>query len=369
MSLKKTPTTGKSANPQVPGKKASTIRKLGVVSLYAGAGGLDIAACRTGMVEAIVSTDANATFLSTIEQNLPAHFPEIRHATIVEDGRTVEGSVLKKLLGESTPDIVMGGPPCDDYTKYGLRRGFEGDKGPLIFEFLRVVEEIKPECFVFENVPNLAQQFRGVFERFLERVEKIGYHSKCSILKACDYGSPTLRSRVFVVGWNNASKNKDFHFPEPTHGDPVKFELMVKPLGHLERFCMVKDVLEGLPDVHLEGHPTFENHTGRKHKQSTIDHMASVPLGKNVKKSFRYRSPWDGLCQSLTAGVDYSTKSYIHPIYPREMSVREYARIHQFPDKWIFSGNHHNGIKQVANSVPIALGSAVIKEIFNNILK
>ena len=106
-------------------------RKVRIVSLFAGAGGLEIAACRTGLVESIVSTDSNATFLSTVEKNMPTHFPEVRHSSIVADVRKLKGANLREMLG-CQPDIVMGGPPCDDYTQFGKRRGFSGEKGPLI---------------------------------------------------------------------------------------------------------------------------------------------------------------------------------------------------------------------------------------------
>ncbi len=337
-------------------------RKLGIVSLYAGAGGLDIAACRTGMVEAIVSTDANATFLSTIEKNLPVHFPEVRHASIVEDGTTIKGSVLKKLLGY-TPDIVMGGPPCDDFTSLGKKRGLAGEKGNLIYQYLRVVNEIKPKVFIFENVPNLAKQFRRAFETFLSDAEGMGYHIKWALLKACDYGAPTSRTRIFVVGWKSQINNSRYQFPNVTHRELNLEQAELLNSDETMPMVYIRDILQSLPDVGTNEAEKFLNHVGRPHRPETIEHLKTVPMGKSVKKSYRYRSPWDGLIQSLTAGVDYATKSYIHPIYHREMSVREYARIHGFADSWDFSGTHHNGIKQVANAVPIPLGSAVIKSV------
>lgn len=348
-------------------KRVPTGRKLRIVSLFAGAGGLEIGACQTGLVEAIASTDSNATFLSTVEKNLPVHFPDVRHIALASDAKELKGATMRNLLGY-TPDIVMGGPPCDDYTKFGRRRGFEGEKGPLIFDFLRLVEEIGPKCFVFENVPNLVQQFKGVFDIFLARINSIGYNAKWALLRARDFGTPTQRSRVFVVGWKAARLNNSYQFPNPTHGDSFEDELFTRRAGQLKPFCFVRDVLEDLPDVKTSAAERFLNHTGRTHRPATIEHIKSVPVGKKINQSFRYRAPWDGLCQSLTAGMDDSTKSYIHPHYHREMSVREYARLHLFPDSWCFSGTHHNGIKQVANSVPIPLGKAVLKSVMRTLL-
>ena len=360
------------SNETVPknGKECNTrpqLSKVNIVSLFAGAGGLDIAACNTGRVAAITSTDSNPIFLSTLEKNLPRHFPEVRHSIIATDVLELHAETIRKTLGHGV-DIVMGGPPCDDYTQFGKRRGFSGEKGPLIFEFLRLVDELKPACYVFENVPNLARQFKDVFGRFLKKSQEIGYFSKWALLKACDYGAPTLRTRVLVIGWRNKSENEDFYFPLPTHGDQTESVLLLEPTIALKPFVYVRDAFSGLPDVNTQEGVRFLNHTGRPHRPETIEHLKTVPQGKNIKKSFRYRAPWVGLSQSLTAGVDYATKSYIHPHYHREMSVREYARIHGFPDTWEFSGNHHHGVKQVANSVPIPLGEAILAAVLQHLV-
>ena len=130
-------------------------------------------------------------------------------------------------------------------------------------------------------------------------------------------------------------------------------------------YVSVGDVLKDLPDNCEPTALNFNNHTARIHRPSTIEHFKTIPQGIQVKKSYRYRAPWDGPSHSLTAGMDSSTKSYIHPIYHREMSVREYARIHGFPDTWIFSGTRSNGLKQVANAVPVLLAESVLRSIIN----
>ncbi len=336
---------------------------MNVLSLFSGAGGLDIAACSTGKIKRIVSTDANATFLETTKINLPQHFPEVGHASIVSDARILKGAELINLLGGDV-NIVMGGPPCDDFTSSGLRRGVQGLKGGLLYEFLRIVYETRPECFIFENVPNLARQFKLEYEGFLAELSCLGYSVMWELLKACDFGSPTIRQRVFAVGWNTTRVSLGYEMPKPTHGDSDK-----TPSLKLKPYILISDVQHDLPDVDLLGNSPFLNHTGRSHRQATIAHMKTVLPGRSVVQSRRYRAPWNGLCRSLNAGMDNGTKSYIHAIYDREMSVREYARIQGFPDTWFFSGNHHNGIKQVANAVPIPLGKAVIASIIAHLEK
>ena len=348
----------KSKAPEKPSLQAQP--GLRVVSLFAGAGGLDIAFCETGRVSELFSTDSHPVFLQTIINNLPKHFPTVRHSHLVADARTLTGEEILKHI-KAPVDIVIGGPPCDNFTCFGKRQGLEGSKGPLIFEFARIISELRPKCFLFENVPNLQRQFKDALRDLLNYFEQAGYDvSNSSLLSAPEYGSPTQRKRLFVVGFKEQSTAQYFNFPLSTHGD--KKQDLFSEIKPLKPFVNVAIALGDLPDVGPEDGLIF-NHTGRFHKPATIEHMKTVPQGVAVSKSFRYRAPWSGLCRSLTAGMDNGTKAYLHPIYHREMSVREYARLHGFPDSWRFSGNHHNGIKQVANAVPVQLGHAVARSV------
>ena len=337
---------------------------LNIVSLFTGAGGLEIAACTTGLVQCIVSTDSNPIFLSTTEHNMPTHYPKVKHRCMLADVRELSADQLTNLM-KGTIDVIMGGPPCDDFARWGRQHGMNGGKGPLIYEFKRLVCDLNPAVFLFENVPNLAQQFRVDFEKYLAEWNSSGWHCQWKLLDACHYGAPTLRKRVILVGSRNEDLLSRFLFPEATHGNgsgqPTLFQSELKP------FATVGDVLSGLPDVKTSDSEKLGlmNHEGRAHRPPTVEHIRSVPPGVQISKSRRYRAPWDGLCWSLTAGVDDSAKSYIHPHFHREMSVREYARIQGFPDSWFFKGTHHNGIKQVANAVPIAMGTAVWRQIHN----
>jgi DNA (cytosine-5)-methyltransferase 1 len=344
-------------------QNASTGGKTGglkVVSLFAGAGGLDIVFCETGLVAELFSTDSHPVFLRTTINNLPKHFPTVHHSHLVADARTLNGDKIQEFILPPV-DLVIGGPPCDNFTCFGKRQGLSGHKGPLIFEFARLVSELRPLCFVFENVPNLQRQFKGALEQLLALFQNAGYdHFHQCVLSAAEYGSPTQRERLFVIGFRDLRFAHSFRFPRRTHGRA--FGDLLDGTDGLKPFMNVGAALAGLPDVGAADGP-FLNHTGRSHRPETVAHMKTVPQGVAVSKSFRYRAPWDGLCRSLTAGVDHSTKSYLHPRYHREMSVREYARLHGFPDTWHFCGNHHNGIKQVANAVPIELGRAVAKAI------
>lgn len=339
--------------------------KLTVVSLFAGAGGLDIAACSSGLVGRLLSTDSNPVFLQTVVNNMPRHFPGIEHHHLVADALSLTGDMVRQALGESDIDLVMGGPPCDDFTPAGRKRGLKGDKAPLVFEFVRLVVETKPDAFIFENVPNLKMMCRTVLDDLMTRLAEAGYCIAHDILSAASFGVPSVRRRLFVVGFRSRSALSLFHFPFPTHSEEAR-QLPLPGLGGgLSPVVTVGDVLHDLPDVTDPRAAFFPNHEGRKHRPQTVEHLKTVPQGVAVDKSYRYRAPWGGLCRSLTAGLDDSAKAYIHPLHHREMSVREYARIHGFPDSWVFAGRLDSGLKQIANAVPVPLGCAVVGSVLN----
>jgi DNA (cytosine-5)-methyltransferase 1 len=340
-------------------KRSSSKRRRGlkVVSLFAGAGGLDIAFCETGQIAEMFSTDSHPVFLQTIVENLPRHFPTVRHSHLVADARQLTRDEVRLCLSEPV-DLVIGGPPCDDFTSFGLKRGMGGEKGPIIFEFARMVGELQPRAFLFENVPNLQAMCADGFGELLGRLSGHGYSITHEKLAACDFGAPTVRQRLFVVGFRMDAGADGFTFPKPTHSDSSDPDLF-RSESSLLPYVTVGQALEGLPDAKSPAAAAYLNHTGRFHRPETIQHMMTVPQGIAISKSYRYRPALNGLSRSLTAGLDSSTKSYLHPVYHREMSVREYARLHGFPDTWEFAGTHHNGIKQVANAVPVPLGRAL----------
>jgi DNA (cytosine-5)-methyltransferase 1 len=243
-----------------------------------------------------------------------------------------------------------------------------GQKSAMIFDFSRLVQELRPRAFLFENVPNLRAMCVDGFNELIKRLTAAGYSLTYGSLAACDFGSPTTRRRLFVVGFANCNAETSFVFPRPTHGSKNQGDLFDAKCT-LKLNITVGSVLAGLPDVKTSEAKAFLNHTGRHHRPETIKHMMTVAPGTSIAKSFRYRPALNGLSRSLTAGVDHSTKSYLHPVFHREMSVREYARLHGFPDTWDFAGTHHNGIKQVANAVPIPLGKAIAASIIECLLK
>jgi len=125
-------------------------------------------------------------------------------------------------------DIIVGGSPCQSFSSVGKQKGLEDDRGNLIFEFIRVVNECKPKMFIFENVKGLTTQDGGkTFEHVLTKFKELNYTLCYDILKATDYGMPQSRQRLFLIGINAAS-GININFPPP------KLELKLKMQDLLE---------------------------------------------------------------------------------------------------------------------------------------
>lgn len=176
-----------------------------VISLFSGAGGLDIGFEQAGF-EVVVAVEADSACCDTLRCNKP-NLPIInKRIEDVSAQEILETANLKPL----EPALVIGGPPCQSFSLAGLRKGLEDDRGKLLFEFVRVVRETLPVGFVFENVKGLANWDKGrALNLLLEELSKpIEYEGRTyqytiaapQVLNAYDYGAPQKRERLIVVG-------------------------------------------------------------------------------------------------------------------------------------------------------------------------
>lgn len=184
-------------------------RALTAVSLFAGAGGMDLGFRNHFEVKA--SNELIPTFSETLRLN----FPETN--IVNADISNLSGS---DLTAGSDIDLVFGGPPCQPFSAAGKQRGVDDPRGALVKEYLRVVSEINPQYFVIENVPGLVSNAAGgAMKYIIEESNRIGYRTEHFILTATDYGVPQLRNRLFVIGRRNEDESP-LGRPTPTHSLP-----------------------------------------------------------------------------------------------------------------------------------------------------
>ena len=123
------------------------------------------------------------------------------------DGKQYEGKV----------DLFVGGSPCQSFSFVGKQRGLDDTRGTLFFEYARLIDEIKPKAFIYENVRAVTTHDGGrTWEKMQQVFEELGYKYDWKVLNAKDYGIPQNRERLFVVGFrNDLEMETEFEFPKP----------------------------------------------------------------------------------------------------------------------------------------------------------
>lgn len=199
-----------------------------VISLFSGAGGMDIGFENAGFRTA-VAVELDTSCCDTLRTNFPT-LPVIQgDISNISSAEILRAANLKP----RECGVVIGGPPCQSFSLAGKRMGMDDPRGKLILEFARVVRDVIPKTFVLENVKGMANWAGGkaidaIVNEFTEPIiydgESYTYELSYKVLKASDFGVPQHRERLFIVG---SRVGKKFSFPEPTHQalDPLAGDL------------------------------------------------------------------------------------------------------------------------------------------------
>lgn len=128
-----------------------------------------------------------------------------------EDIRYIDGTKYKDRI-----DLIVGGSPCQSFSTYGHRKGLDDTRGTLFYDYARLISEIHPKFFIFENVTGLVNHDKGNTWETIRRVfNELNYHISFSVLDAKDFGLPQMRKRLFVVGVRKDISERKFDFPTP----------------------------------------------------------------------------------------------------------------------------------------------------------
>ena len=334
-----------------------------MVSLFSGAGGLDLGLESVGF-ETLVATDVDEHSCRTLaigkgEARVRGR-RFLRSAGILKaDVRDLSSDEILRTAGlkKGELDLLAGGPPCQAFSVFGQRKGREDPRGMLAFQYLRILADLQPRSFVFENVYGLLSIEAGAV--FADLVEKLaeparGMHYELSIhrLNAVDFGVPQYRDRVFIIGHRDGARVGDI----PT---------LTAPEGSLfsptNSWRTVADALRGLPPM---GAAFPANHVGRNHSQAIVSRYRSLKPGERDPKTRINKLDLERPSFTIIVGSDKGGgKGHVHPTEPREVTPRESARIQTFPDWWAFSGTSRHPIRQIGNAVPPLLAAAVGNEI------
>jgi len=335
--------------------------------------GLDLGLERAGF-EPLLCNEFDARAVATIQLNRPS-LPVL--GCSVEE---ITGSQIRKEsgLGRDQLDLLAGGPPCQSFSVYGNRKGIHDGRGQMLFEYLRLVDELRPKVFIMENVRGLHSmpiipgkllgEVKGaepwmaekgsLVQELIREFEKIGYRVDGFLVNSVNYGAPQIRERLILIG-NRYGLTADF--PQPTHSN--------RPDDKLPAFRTLRDAIGG---DFFDSDPSLMNFSPRK-----LKYLKMVPPGGNWRslpvdiqqesmgkswylkggRSATWRKlSWDFPSPTVVTMPNHASTSMCHPEDLRALTVGECAAIQEFPSNWKFSGQTSDKYKQIGNAVPLRLG-------------
>jgi DNA (cytosine-5)-methyltransferase 1 len=333
------------------------LSKYSAVSLFTGAGGFDLGIELSGRWRTRLVVDNHPVMVETLSRNQGLRIGGA--SSFLSDARILKAdlSVLKvsELDCFDGIDLVIGGPPCQDFSAIGKQGGYEKSKGRLIHSFKWAISVMRPKVFLFENVPNIKSlKWADGFRKFLAGLELNGEYSvhDCT-LNCADYGAATVRSRVFVVGVRT-TLGLELTCPPRTHASLLDTKVLPNLLSHRT----VEEAFAGLPAPSSSSSCEIQ-HFAPVHQKDVIERFRHLQQGERDAIRRRNRLFSNRPAFTLFAGGEKGgTRAHIHPTEPREITPRECARIHGFPDSFIFAGNKSQMAIQIANSVPVPVGLA-----------
>lgn len=316
-------------------------KKIKHLSLFAGCGGIDLGFQWAGF-ETVAGVEIKQFACDTLKKN----HPDIKVFGPPEfdgDVREFNSSVLKSLVGDVEIDVISGGPPCQPFSVAASQRFFKDDdrykrkgdqdneKGNLLPEYIRIINELRPKVFVIENVAALISWNDGKFlSESLKALNPEYVYSVPSAVHAHKFGVPQYRERMIIVG--TRIKNKYPLFDDNT--------------VMLDKVFSVDDALESFPENPL-------NHQLRAHTPETIERYKKLSFGERDHKGRVDRlDPKSPAKTVIAGGENGGGRSHLHPYLPRTTSPRECARFQTFPDDFELCGTMSRQFTQIGNAVP-----------------
>lgn len=381
-------------------------KKYKVISLFSGAMGLDVGLESTGRFQVIACVEKEPAFCETIRKNL-------------KGGRLYKNLLLyEQDINDLTPrevlddlkidigdiDLLVGAPPCQSFSTAGKRRTVQDPRGTLLWQYLRFIEGLLPRFFLMENVrgllsaalchrpialrpakggpPLTSEEEPGsairLFAADLQKIMNGAYHMDCFEVNAVNYGAPQLRERALFIG---NRFNTQLDFPDPTHGrpSPNRSSSQERLSGEgLKPLLPWRTLRDAIGDLH-EKEPLVMDFSQRKKEYLSMvppgSNWRSLPIevqkesmgkawsAKGGRSGWWRRLSYDLPCPTLITMPNHAGTSLCHPEEVRALSLKEYARVQEFPDDWEFSGTVTQQYAQVGNAVPVRLGNIAGKVI------
>ncbi|MFL0164761.1 DNA cytosine methyltransferase [Candidatus Clostridium helianthi] len=349
------------------------------VDLFSGAGGVSCGLEKAG-IQVSVAVELWGVAANTYERN----FGE--NKVIRKDIRNVKGKEILKKIGvrKNRLFLLAGCPPCQGFSSQQKnKKGEDDERNLLVFEYFRIIDEIRPVFILMENVPGLKNE-KKIFDKLLAMFDEIGYEIRFDVLNAVNYGVPQTRKRLVLHGVRRdvykkmIAKNIDVEFPKETHCKLGRLNG-----ENLKKWKTVRDTISHYPKIKCgESHEIIPNHTSANLKEINLERIRmirkyggsrnSLPQklqldchnNKDGEKKVGYGDvygimDWDKPAPTLTGGcLSYSKGRFGHPEQDRAISAREAAALQTFDDNFIFEGNLQDIAQQIGNAVPVDMAAA-----------
>lgn len=339
-----------------------THKKPTAIDLFSGAGGFSLGLSAAGF-EVVGAFDSWDVAVKSYSANFS-------HPVVQRDLSKLTGQQLLETIDASTQsiDLLVGGPPCQGFSIQRIGSDLD-TRNHLVLEFARLVSELQPRLFFMENVPGiLGKRGTDLVTEFKLRMKTAGYQLSTATINAADFGVPQLRKRVVFAGWKNGQP--PFAFPRPSI--------------EAQRYRTVIEAFEGLPSPPKDLTPHPKDFLHRRTRLSPLNQVRIelIPPGGGMqdlpddlkvdchkvgaaKIGHRYvygRLAPDRPSATITARFDSFTRGkFGHPVEPRNITLREGARLQSFPDSFKLIGTQEEIAAQIGNAVPPLVAEALAR--------
>lgn len=353
--------------------------QLRAVSLFSGAGGLDLGVERAGY-SIVRAVEHDATAVATLNRNRAKFFPNLPEVQPQDITALDPHGVLHEIGGAPGDiDLLVGGPPCVAFSKSGFHLEYKREgrdpRAGLLNDYVRFLEGVRPRAFIMENVFGLAyrNQSAPVFNALVAHMQYLGYSVSYEILNASDYGVPQNRQRLFIIG---ARDGRVLRHPASTHWG--QHERRVPP-AHID--SLLPHITAGQALAGLTPEPEPEEQVNGKYGHL----LPEIPPGGNYlhftehaghpQPLFDWRSRYWTFLLKLDPNRPASTIQaqpgpYVGPFHweNRRLRIPELKRLQSFPDDYQVAGTRREIQRQIGNAVPALLAFVVADAVRRQVL-
>ena len=338
------------------------------LSFFSGGGGLDIGAQLSG-IKVLTSLDFDKDSIETLKQN--KFFSHVSHR--LDDIRNIKAIDYKKYLDLENPEklVLLGGPPCQPFSKAGYWKTLAQRLGPedprnMIGAYLNIIDEIRPDGFLLENVESILHPHNIQAVTDLgEAIDKMNYHFVLVKANACDYGVPQKRKRVFFIASKKAIKGEPYktNFENPSNGQKP-YERVVDWIGRFDgaEYSSDLDSTEGLHHNALIQVPPGSNYISLSERRGHIPELfkPGSRYWTFLLKLHPFMPSWTILAQP---------GHWEGPFHWSNRRLRNYelAAIQTFPIDYNFFGSPRSVHKQIGNAVPCLMAKSICSFLKDNI--